>query len=138
MRSKAPLVLMEQIVMLLVFALAAAVCLQSFVKSDQLSEASAARDQAVVVAQNTAEMLKSTGSDGHTVAGVHIQYDADWQVTQATDSVQARYTLIANRVDTGVPGLAAANVAVHDNGNGKLLFELEVAWQESLTGGERQ
>ena len=30
MRSKAPLMLMEQMVMLLVFALAAAVCLQAF------------------------------------------------------------------------------------------------------------
>ena len=37
MRSKAPLLLMEQMVMLLVFALAAALCLQAFVKSDGLS-----------------------------------------------------------------------------------------------------
>ncbi len=134
MRSKAPLVLMEQIVMLLVFALAAAICLQSFVKSDQLSEASAARDQAVIVAQNTAEMLKSMGSDGHTVAGVYIHYDANWQTT---DSALARYTLTASRTDTGVPGMAAANIVVQDTSNGKLLFELEIAWQESL-GGELQ
>lgn len=32
MRSKAPLVMMEQMVMLLVFALAAALCLQAFVR----------------------------------------------------------------------------------------------------------
>ena len=40
MRSKAPLILMEQMVMLLVFALAAALCLQAFVKSDSLSSRS--------------------------------------------------------------------------------------------------
>ena len=37
MRSKAPLVLIEQMVMLLVFALASALCLQAFVKSDAIS-----------------------------------------------------------------------------------------------------
>ena len=38
MRSKAPLVMMEQMVMLLVFALAAALCLQAFVRSDAQSK----------------------------------------------------------------------------------------------------
>ena len=37
-RSKAPLAMMEQMVMLLVFALAAALCLQAFVKSDGMSK----------------------------------------------------------------------------------------------------
>ena len=46
MKSKAPLALMEQIVMLLVFALAAALCLQAFVKSDQISRESQARSNA--------------------------------------------------------------------------------------------
>ena len=45
MRSKAPLVMMEQMVMLLVFALAAALCLQAFVKSDQLSQQGEVRDR---------------------------------------------------------------------------------------------
>ena len=47
MRSKAPLLLMEQMVMLAVFALAAALCLQAFVKSDGLSGDSQDRDRAV-------------------------------------------------------------------------------------------
>ena len=48
MRSKAPLVLMEQAVMVLVFALAAALCLRAFVWSDQLSRQNEARDRAPV------------------------------------------------------------------------------------------
>ena len=44
MKSKAPLILMEQMAILLVFALAAALCLQAFVKSDSLSSRS--RDRA--------------------------------------------------------------------------------------------
>ncbi len=43
MKSKAPLVLMEQIIMLLVFALAAAICLQAFIKADALSSAKIGR-----------------------------------------------------------------------------------------------
>ena len=50
MRSKAPLILMEQMVMLLVFALAAALCLQAFVKSDALSSRGEARDRALLEA----------------------------------------------------------------------------------------
>ncbi len=47
MKSKAPLVMMEQMVMILVFALAAALCLQAFVLSNSLSEQGQARDQAL-------------------------------------------------------------------------------------------
>ena len=63
MRSKAPLVLMEQLVMVLVFALAAALCVQVFVLSDQTSRSYEARDRAVVAAQNAAEQLKGCGGD---------------------------------------------------------------------------
>ena len=49
MRSKAPLVMMEQMVMLLVFALAAALCLQAFVQSDLLSKDIASRDRAITL-----------------------------------------------------------------------------------------
>lgn len=133
MRSKAPLVLMEQIVMLLVFALAAAICLQAFVKSDQLSQASAARDQAVIMAQNTAEQLKSLGADGHVVSGVHISYDANWQTTNAAD---ACYTLVANPSGGALPGLGQANIQVIEVASGRLLYELRVAWQQNLAGGE--
>ena len=37
MRSKAPLVMMEQMIMLLVFALAAVLCLQAFTTSREIS-----------------------------------------------------------------------------------------------------
>ena len=61
MKSKAPLALMEQIVMLLVFALAAALCLQAFVKSDQISRESQARSNAALAVQNTAETIRYSG-----------------------------------------------------------------------------
>ena len=61
MKSKAPLLLMEQMVMLLVFALAAALCLQAFVKSDAVSRRSGDRDRAVVLCQSAAEAIRHTG-----------------------------------------------------------------------------
>ena len=63
MKSKAPLALMEQMVMLLVFALAAALCLQAFVKSDELSARGEARDRAAVLCQTAAETVRHYGGD---------------------------------------------------------------------------
>ena len=61
MKSKIPLILMEQMVMLLVFALAAALCLQAFVKSDQMSGRSHDRDRAVTLVQEMAETVRHCG-----------------------------------------------------------------------------
>lgn len=61
MKNKAPLALMEQMVMLLVFALAAALCLQVFIKSDEISLRSQARSDAALAAQNVAEIARHSG-----------------------------------------------------------------------------
>lgn len=62
-RSKAPLALMEQIIMIFVFALAAAVCLQAFVYSDNLSKQGEMRDAAVIKVQKMAEYCKAGNGD---------------------------------------------------------------------------
>ena len=51
MRSKTPLALMEQVIMVLVFALAAALCLRAFVLSDRISRDCEERDRAIMAAQ---------------------------------------------------------------------------------------
>ena len=48
MRSKAPLMMIEQMVMLLVFALAAVLCLQAFTLSQNISQQNVYRDRAVI------------------------------------------------------------------------------------------
>lgn len=63
MKNKASLVLLEQLIMTLVFALAAAICLQIFVKADSVSLETARLGQAQVLAQNAAETVKSTHGD---------------------------------------------------------------------------
>ena len=59
MKNKAPLPMMEQLIMILVFALTASLCLQGFSLADRMSRRHEAREQAVVLAQNTAETLKA-------------------------------------------------------------------------------
>lgn len=136
MRSKAPLVLMEQMVMLLVFALAAALCMQAFVKSDQLSRQIVDRDQAVSLCQNAAEALRAAKGDFSRAAelleageydedSLKIHYTEDWTLAEDT-----RYTLGASRLEEEQPGLGKASVWLRDELEDTELFRLEVAWQE--------
>ncbi|MCI8538832.1 MAG: hypothetical protein HFF18_09275 [Oscillospiraceae bacterium] len=137
MRSKAPLAMMEQMIMLLVFALAAALCLQAFVKSDALSRASEDRDRAMTLCQNAAEAVRRCQGnmeqaaallDGarYDGAGLMADYDQDWEPAGET----MRYTLGAARLDSGVNGLGKAQVWVRDEAEEQEIFRLEVAWQE--------
>lgn len=137
MRSKIPLILMEQMVMLLVFALAAALCLQAFVKSDQMSGRSHDKDRAVTLVQEAAEtvrhcggvegaakLLEATYSDGH----FSLVYDEYWNLGGAC------YSLVADEIPSGVPGLGMAEVKVRTCSDGEhILFGVTVAWQEEIT-----
>ncbi|MCI8524654.1 MAG: hypothetical protein HFF17_01770 [Oscillospiraceae bacterium] len=138
MRSKAPLMLMEQMIMLLVFALAAALCMQAFVKSDQMSRGSEDRDRAVVLCQSTAETIRHCGGDMAAAAALlgteqygadylMADYAADWTPAQGT----MRYTLGAALVESGTDGLGQASVWVRDEAAGTELFRISVAWQET-------
>ena len=156
MRSKAPLILMEQMVMLLVFALASALCLQAFVKSDSLSARSEARDRAVTLCQSTAEVIRQNGSYFNTSAeqlGLEFgqgstmfrYYDENWEplpISQGPDpnyegtlpspADGAAYCLNIHAVLDAPPGLGKASVCVSE-AHGEALFELEVAWQEEVS-----
>ena len=141
MRSKVPLAMMEQLVMVLVFALAAALCLQVFVLSDKTSLRNEARDRAVLEAQNTAEKLKSLRGDFAQARELYggafdgqtwgLSYDADWE---REDGGEAAYHILAIRTDSGDPLLGCAEVTVF-TAEGDLLFYLPVAWQEVTDHG---
>lgn len=134
MRSKAPLALIEQVVMLLVFALAAVVCLWAFVWADAQSKETADRDQALIQAQSAAEVLKHCDGDcvaaaadfgGTWDGGVWtIQYDDDWQQTER----EGTYLLQVSHEESGSDYLGLAAVEVFQEQ--KRLAELDVAWQE--------
>ena len=142
MKNKSTLVMIEQIVMLLVFVLAATVCIRMFVGSEQLSRKYEATDRAVRVAQNAAELLKKDGpakftekmkavqSDGNTG---EIYYDKDWKVTEAGSAAfVAEVTYTEEESDF----LFRAEIVI-STVDGTELFRLPVAWQANNGGGDR-
>ena len=78
MKSKAPLLLMEQMIMLLVFSLAAALCLQAFVKSDASSRRIQNRDAAVNLVQNVAEVARSRVRRSESMSESPNIYSSSW------------------------------------------------------------
>ena len=143
MRSKAPLALMEQMVMLLVFALAAALCLQAFTKSDALSARCEARDRAAALTQSAAETVRHCGGEPEEalreaaeLLGYQYEkevlwadYDAEWEPCSA-----GIYHLTVRTVPSGVPGLNQVRAAVETEE--EVLFELEAGWQEEAGAHE--
>lgn len=129
--------MIEQLIMLLVFAVAAALCLRAFFWSGSHSRQSQARDQAVMAAQTAAERLKAVRGDlcsALTPLGGHqeedewaIYYDADWQPV----SHPAAYYLTVASQTSVQPGLGSALVQVWD-GSGAPLVSLPISWQEVL------
>ncbi|MBR2062204.1 MAG: hypothetical protein IJ969_02705 [Anaerotignum sp.] len=119
MRSKTPLVLMEQLVMVLVFAMAAAICLQVFGLSDRLSKENEARAEAALLAQNTAEELKSSYGevllDWEEVDGIYYMEEEGYRVQVQT-------------AETEISGLQKVKLQVWQEE--EVLFEIPVAWQE--------
>lgn len=124
MKSKTPLVLMEQLIMVLVFALAAAVCLRLFAVSEQISRKNEAISQAVLIAQNAAEQLKSSQGDPEAAAQILLPDSDEWE-----------YRLEIREEETSINGMGSARILVYGRDGKKaeeLLFEIPTAWQEEL------
>lgn len=117
MKHRASLVLMEQLVMILIFALAAGVCLQLFAAADGVARETEQLDRAVVLAQNGAEAVKTCGGD---LAAAEALLGA------GEDDLLLEMT---NR-DSGVAGLGKTQVEVTQISTGEILFSLTVFWQE--------
>lgn len=152
MRSKAPLALMEQLVMVLVFALSAAFCLRIFVMSDRISRDNEAAARAVVLAQNMAEALKGSSDWEQMLSGQkwqkagecwQMEYDEDWRPVKADtaefgmevdEEYRLRYRMEVWEEDTQQVGLCRVLIRVMDMnrkaGEDSVLFQIPAAWQE--------
>ena len=137
MKNKAPLALMEQLVMTLVFALAAAVCLQVFVFSEQMSRRNEIMDRAVLAAQSAAETVKYTRGDYQQAAQIS---GGSWDGTHwyllfqknghpADHNREADFRLYVSTVDSGQPLLGMAEIRA-ETADGQVLFVIPAAWQE--------
>ena len=150
MKSKAPLLLMEQMVMLVVFALAAALCVQAFVRSDASSRQNEARDKSVVLCQNAAELIQHSGDVEAALTQLHGEvyedngvyrafYDEDMNYLNSipgcgTGMPESVYRLEVTPEDTGVSGLGRARIEVVTIKGGSSVFAIEAAWQKEVAG----
>ena len=141
MRSKAPLALIEQMVMILVFALAAALCLRAFAGADGLSEEKELRDRALTEGQSMAELAKACSGDLSRAAGLYggewdgtdwtCLFDGDWNQTGVEAEAFCRLEVTPQ---PGEEGLGRALVTAWAPGEGEPIFSFPVAWQEEVTG----
>ena len=124
-RSKAPLAHMEQIIMILVFALASAVCLQAFVYSDQLSRTDEQRQNAMAKASQVTEYCKANHGDLEK-AGEILGAD----ITE--DSLEIRYPkdgmILSLRLTEQTDYLQKAVVSVTSL-EGEEIYIMDIAYQ---------
>ena len=141
MKSKAPLVMMEQIVMVLIFALAAALCLQTFVLSGNISKRTEELNRASIEAQNAAETLKTVGLDGYftETATIPVQnsfrtaYDNTWN--KVTEPERTEYFLDIYPANDAADMFWKAEIVVTKK-DGTELFRIPVAGQTEVTRNE--
>lgn len=91
-RSKLPLFLMEVVIMLLVFALSASVCLKVFAEGKKIATESCELDKACMEVQKVAEYWQSTKGNPQETArlmqaeingdGFEVFYDEEWSPTE--------------------------------------------------------
>ena len=125
MRTKTPLVLMELLMMVLVFAVSAAMCMKIFVRADQISREQELKTQAVFLAQNLAEEMKmerKTPAEFFEKEG----WSREEGIWSWEGDPECRMTVC--EVDSEVPGLIRVELLIHA---GEVeLFRIPVAWQE--------
>lgn len=136
MKSKAPLLLMEQVIMMLVFALAAALCVRVFAWAQLTARENAQQDRALVCVQNAAQTLKGCAGDYEQAAR---QYGGSWDGTAWTIRYGSQWTeggapAVYELTFTPVSGdhalLGQAQAAVTRLSDGRQLAGLTVCWQE--------
>lgn len=120
MKHRTPLVLLELTVMLLVFSLAAVLCLQGFTWANAQSLEESQKDRALQQLQNTAELLKAGQSVPES-----LLFDENWQPVEENPS----FILRMIPVEQEIPYLSTARLEV-TKADGSPLGELTVSWQE--------
>ena len=139
MNRKSPLSLMELLIMVMVFALASALCLKTFVYADNLSARDAELAAAQREAQNMAEILKAVRGDlaeavrlggGKTSGGSWTLY-FDGNGKLLAEEKEDGFSVTAACAREGLLGSARISAV---SGRGDPLCELKAAWQ--LPAGE--
>lgn len=127
MKNRSSLAAMELLVMVLVFAMAGALCLRAFAWAEQSARERVRRDGALLLAQNAAQSLKSGAAERPKSFGAaeNTFYDAEWEPCDPPGA----YRMEISRLPTAYAALGAARVQIYGVGDA-LLAQLDVNWQE--------
>ena len=135
MKSNASLALIEQVIMLLILIVAAALCLQAFAWSDQQSLYYAERDRGIVELQSAAEVLKAHDGDFGAAADSYggtatqtqwvLDFDENWNVIATSGA----YRICATVRVSDMMYLGSADMTVQ-SADGDILAQLTICWQE--------
>ena len=122
MKDKSFLVLIEQLMMIVIFAIISALCIQVFIKADQISINSENRDRAVIMVQNAAEKIAA----GEDIENAY--YDENWNIVR--DNQDYTYSLVIETTKE-MKNLEEMVIKVTDR-NMSILFEIKIARQVKI------
>ena len=128
MKSKAPLALIELVIMLLIFALCSALCLKGLVSAEMTKRADSQRDSAIICIRNTAEMVKYCRGD----LPADTFYDSDFN---ACGEEEAAYVVHVEKNSSGSDYLGLADITICrlSDGTNEAVAQLTAAWQNDST-----
>lgn len=155
MSKKSHLVLIELMIMLLIFSLTVALCLQVFAWSSDEAENIENRDKAMLKAQTAAEIIKAFEGDfaeaAEELGGAYsaaedelvVCYTEDWECSEAAGAAAGddgapaadvaaywQFCLTAKR-DASDALLERAEISVESQ-DGEMLFQIPVCWQKVM------
>jgi len=117
-KSHSSLFLIELMISLLFFALAAGICIQFFVHSHLLSQEASNLNHAVIISQSLAEEFRATnGEIGETT----VYYNQYWEPTHQALATFTRTVQIVEKT----PDLITANIIIYQDVNHPI-YTLEV------------
>ncbi|MBR0417388.1 MAG: hypothetical protein IJI56_06225 [Firmicutes bacterium] len=145
MKNRTSLTLLEMLIMIMVLALAAALCLRAFVYSGKLSKEDRMKAEALSFAQNAAELLKYHKGDaekafsemGCTYNGSSpVMLNEDWEDCGLIEYNGAykldgfKYIVLLKQNTGDDPLLGQTLITVMNAENDTVLCRINAAWQE--------
>ena len=129
MKRKSSLVLLELLIMVMVFALAAAFCLQAFTQADRISRDTLHRDIAVRLCDNAAQTIKAEGDVASAAASLGASpVEGRWQLT--IPEGEETFLLELWKDSSELPGFGLARIRVCRISDGETLFGITAGFQE--------
>lgn len=128
--SKSSLFLMELIMSILFFSLAAAVCVQLFVTSHTLSKSSVELNHAVVECESLAEYLQGTNGSLGKSESITMFFDKDFnkQSSESEDELTC-YILSCKEIsDSSDDNMLQYEISFIRTGDNKLIYSISPAY----------